>query len=412
MKMDEKEVEKYVDEIFKTLNGKIGKDEIKKLFNLWLSFHYPPDLIKQKIIQKYAPEKLLKISDIKGEIKNINMVAKVVSVKTNEKDGRIITSGFLGDETGTIPFTTSINVQLKKGDVIRITNAYSSPFNNVLRVYIPGNGKIESLDNYPMERVQFSLNSYTIDKLQKNYRNLDIKGKVIFVEEREGQAKKRYTGILSDKTGSVPFTSWGKKLEQGKSYRFKGAYIREFKNKIYLNIDENVEIIPLDEDINISETVENLIDALNQNLQYGFFEGIILEVKDDTGIIARCPVCGRTLKGRECPEHGSVSPVNDLIGKVTFDDGTLASTMILNRMQMEKLTGKTFEELMKMVVSNPGISVIKEEIEKKILMIPYRIFARISIKDVNRITLYPFDLRQLDEAHLKLMRENIMGMIQ
>lgn len=409
--MDEKEIEKYVDEIFNTLNGKISKEEIKKLFNLWLSFHYPPDLVKQKIIQKYAPEKLLKISEIKGEIKSINMVAKVVSVKTNERDGRTITSGFLGDETGTIPFTTSLNVQLKKGDVIRITNAYSSPFKNVLRVYIPSNGKIERLDNYPIEKIQFSLNSYTIDKLQKNSRNLDIKGKVMYVEERDDQSKKRYIGILSDETGSIPFTSWGRKLEQGKSYRFKGAYIREFKNRISLNIDENVEIVPLNEDINVQESTENLIDVLAQNLQYGYFEGIVLDVKDDTGIIARCPVCGRTLKGRECPEHGEVSPVNDLGGKVTFDDGTLASTMILNRQQMEKITGKKFDELMKMVVSNPGIPVIKEELEKKILMKPYKIFARISVKEANRITIYPLELKQLGEDHLQLMKESIQGMV-
>ncbi len=409
--MDDKEIEKYVEEIYAILNGQITKEEIKKLFNLWLSFHYPPDLIKQKIIQKYAPEKAMKIFDIKGEIRNLNLTAKIVSLKINEKEGRKIASGLLGDETGTIPFTTSINVSIKKGDVIRISNAYTSTFNNVLRLYIPSNGKIEKLDEKMIENVKYSLNSYTIDKLQKNFRNLDIKGKVLYIEEKNGKSKKRYTGLIADETGAIQFTSWGRKLEAGKSYRIKGAYVREFKDKISLNIDENMEITPI-EDIEVNENYLNLIDLLNKNVQFGNFEGVVIDVRDDTGIIARCPICGRTLKGRECPEHGEVTPVNDMIGKLTFDDGTLACTLILNKSQMEDIIGKSFDDLVKLVISAPGIPIVKEELEKKVLFKPFSIFGRISIKDSNRIILYPYQINSIEESYVKKMKENIQGMLQ
>ena len=214
MHMDDKEIEKYVDDIFNLLNGQISKEEIKKLFNIWLSFHYPPELIKQKIVQKYAPDKAIKISDIKGEFKNLNLKAKIVSIKINDKDGRKIASGLLGDETGTIPFTTSLNVSLEKGDVIKITNAYTSTFNDVLRLYIPSNGKIEKIEDKTIDTVRFSFSPLTINKLQKNFKNLDVRGKILYLEEKNGKSKKRYTGIIADETGYIPFTSWGKKLEK------------------------------------------------------------------------------------------------------------------------------------------------------------------------------------------------------
>ncbi len=411
MHMDDKEIEKYVDDIFNLLNGQISKEEIKKLFNIWLSFHYPPELIKQKIVQKYAPDKAIKISDIKGEFKNLNLKAKIVSIKINDKDGRKIASGLLGDETGTIPFTTSLNVSLEKGDVIKITNAYTSTFNDVLRLYIPSNGKIEKIEDKTIDTVRFSFSPLTINKLQKNFKNLDVRGKILYLEEKNGKSKKRYTGIIADETGYIPFTSWGKKLEQGKSYRIRGAYVREYKNRISLNIDENMEILPL-EDIDINDKPIDMIEALNQNLQFAYFEGIILDIKDDTGIIARCPVCGKALKGRECPEHGEVSPVNDLIGKVTFDDGTLAATMILNRQQMENITNNSFDNLMKTVISSPGIPIIKEELEKNVLLKPFKIFARLSIKDSNRIVLYPYMLKLLDQKYIEKLRESIQEMVQ
>ncbi|MEM3325428.1 MAG: hypothetical protein QXU37_04560, partial [Thermoplasmata archaeon] len=113
--MDDKEIENFVDELFREIDGKISKDELRKLFKLWLSYNYPPETVKQKILQKYKPGRMMKIGELKDEIRNINIIGKVISIKISEKGGRKIYSGIIGDETGTIPFTISRELNISKG---------------------------------------------------------------------------------------------------------------------------------------------------------------------------------------------------------------------------------------------------------------------------------------------------------
>ena len=169
--MDDKEIENFVDELFREIDGKISKDELRKLFKLWLSYNYPPETVKQKILQKYKPGRMMKIGELKDEIRNINIIGKVISIKISEKGGRKIYSGIIGDETGTIPFTTSRELNISKGDVIKITNAYTGYFNNVLRLYLQQNSDVEKMENYDIGQIQIMPSKYTLDKINKNSGN-------------------------------------------------------------------------------------------------------------------------------------------------------------------------------------------------------------------------------------------------
>jgi len=409
--MDDKEIEKYVEDLYKELDGKISKEELRKIFNIWLSYNYSPEKVKEKILQKYKPGRFLKIGEIKEEMKNINTVGKILTIKLTEKDGRRTYSGIIGDETGTIPFTTSREMPFKKGDVVRITNGYSGYFKDKLRLYIQQNSGVEKLDNYKIERVQTVPSKYTIDKIEGKSRNIETKMRILYAEERETNGKKRFSGIAGDNTGTIPFTAWNKKLEEGKSYIVRGAYAREFKGKIYLTIDENTEILELNEDIPVNEKIITLQEAIKSGIATGWFEGIFLEVSDDSGLIARCPVCRKILKGTECPEHGKVTPINDVIGKATFDDGTASGRVIFLRNEMESILQKNFEEILKMVVSTPGIPVIKEELEKRILLKPYRILGKLSVKDQNFFNITIFEIKPIGNKELSELKERLMGMV-
>ncbi|MGC9126593.1 MAG: hypothetical protein ACP5GE_04360 [Thermoplasmata archaeon] len=409
--MNDKDIEMYVEELYKQLDGKIDRAEIEKIFRLWLSYNYSPETVKEKILQKYKPGRTVKIGEIRGEMKNVNTIGKIVAIKSNVRDGRSTFSGIIGDETGTIPFTTSRDMPFKKGDVIRITNAYTGYFNNVLRLYIPQGSGVEKLENYNMGRIQVTPSKFTIDKIDKNTRNIEVRIKVLHSEERETNGKKRISGVAGDMTGTIPFTAWNKMLEEGKSYVVKGAYAREFKGKIYLTIDENTEVEESGEDVGVNINLTTLQDAMRDGIHIGLFEGIFLDVSEDTGLVARCPVCRRILKGTECPEHGKVTPVNDLIGKATFDDGTLSGRVIFSRNDMEKILGKGFDDIVRMVVTYPGIPVVKEELEKRILLKPYRILAKVSLKEQNFINMTPVDIKEVGEKELSQLKEKLMEMM-
>ncbi len=408
--MDDKEIENFVEQIYKELNGRIGRDELRKLFKLWLSYNYSPETVKEKILQKYKPERMIKIGEIKEELRNVNIIGKIIAIKKIEKGDRKTYSGIIGDETGTIPFTTSREMDVSKGDVVRITNAYTRYFNNALRLYLQQNSSIEKLENYEMGRVQVLPTKYTLDRITKDSRNVEVNARVVKAEKKENGGKLRITGVLADETGIIPFTSWNKSIEEGKTYNIKGAYAREFKNRVYLTIGENTEVKEI-EPIELEEKIVTLSDALKSGITIGWFDGIFLDISEDTGLIARCPVCRRILKGSECPEHGKVTPINDVIGKATFDDGTLSGKVTFSRDDMEKLLGKSFDEMVKMVITYPGIPVLKEELEKKILLKPFRIMAKISVKDQNFINITPVKMRQLNRDDLAQLKEKLMGMI-
>ncbi|MEM0333932.1 MAG: hypothetical protein QXU94_00885 [Thermoplasmata archaeon] len=408
--MDDKEIENFVDELFREIDGKISKDELRKLFKLWLSYNYPPETVKQKILQKYKPGRMMKIGELKDEIRNINIIGKVISIKISEKGGRKIYSGIIGDETGTIPFTISRELNISKGDVIKITNAYTGYFNNVLRLYLQQNSDVEKMENYDIGQIQIMPSKYTLDKINKNSKNVEVNVKILQATKKENNGRIRISGVLADETGVMPFTAWNKEIEEGKSYNIKGAYAREFRDKLYLTIGENTEVKEI-EGINLEEKVITISSAIQKGLSVGWFDGIFLDVSEDTGLIARCPICGKILKGSECPDHGKVTPKQDILGKATFDDGTLSGKVIFSRSNMELLLGKSFDEIVKMVISSPGIPVLKENLEDKILLKPFRIMAKISMKEQNFINITPIKMRMLGRDDLKTLKEKLLEMI-
>ncbi|MGC8610746.1 MAG: hypothetical protein ACP5JT_05715 [Thermoplasmata archaeon] len=407
--MDDKEIEKYIDEIYNLLGGNVSREEIKKIFDSWLKFQYSPKTIKEKILQKYASMRIMKISEIKDEMSSINVIGKILSLKENEKNGKKFYLGLLGDETGVIPFLLPGNYKINAGDVIKIKNGYVKSFKDVLRIYVGKSGSIEKLSNVEIKIARPQSTFYTIDKLKVGMKNIEIKGRVINLKISTVKSKNIYRGVIADSTGGIHFTSFGLELKENNNYRISNAFVREYKGRQDLIINENSIVEQIKEDIDIFIKKVSMEEALERNLPYAPFEGILVDVMDSTGIVARCPKCGIILKGRECPTHGEVEPINDIIAKVVFDDGSLASLMMIESVGLEKLLSKTKDEIMKDILKTPGLPVLKEEIEDKMLMKPFETYCKIVKKDSNRIVLYPYIFKFLVEKDLDDMENALRG---
>ena len=97
---------------------------------------------KKFILNQFVPNKNVK--DIKNEDKNLNV--QVILIKFlgqyNIKNGRSIATYLVGDETGSIHynFFDNISEKIKEGDILNITGAYSSLYNNHIVLYQPKNG--------------------------------------------------------------------------------------------------------------------------------------------------------------------------------------------------------------------------------------------------------------------------------
>ena len=102
-----------------------------------------------------------KVKEIKNGDKNIDIIViliKKIIDKHNLKNGSCITTFLVGDETGSIHcnFYDNVSEYIKEGDVLYITGAFSSLFNNHIVLYQPklNYGHVKKIDEFFF---QFSL---------------------------------------------------------------------------------------------------------------------------------------------------------------------------------------------------------------------------------------------------------------
>ena len=123
---------------------------------------------------EYKANKIVK--DIKNGDKNIDI--QVILIKRvgvyNTKTGGCITTYLVGDESGSINcnFYDNVSNFIKEGDVLYITGAYSSLFNNHIVLYQPkiGYGHVKKIGEFFF---QFSLKP-NISEKEVNLQNNNI----------------------------------------------------------------------------------------------------------------------------------------------------------------------------------------------------------------------------------------------
>ena len=117
-----------------------------------------------------------KVGQIKNGDKNIDI--KVILIKNiakhNLKNGGTITTFLVGDETGSIhcKFFDNVSDYIRDGDILYITGAYSSLFNNHIVLYQPkiGYGFVTKIDEFFFP---FSLEP-NISEKEINFQNNNI----------------------------------------------------------------------------------------------------------------------------------------------------------------------------------------------------------------------------------------------
>ena len=376
------EIEDIIEEILRNVD--VDREEIEKKLKEFLEYGVPLQQAKNALIRKYgggAKEK--KIKDIKTGERNIITVAKILTVDEREVEvrGKIrkIYRGLMGDETGIIPFTAWKDFGLQKGDVIKIKNASSNEWQGQSRLSLSEWTEIEKVD-YDIDLVKMPPRRLNLIDVKPNISNVEVRGKIVSIEPREvdiGDEKKIvYSGIMEDETAKIRFTAWKNfELKEGDAIRIRGGYIRSWRGAPQLIFDENSEVEKLDEDIKYEPYVIPLYKVVERGGGIDLLiEGMVLEIRRDSGIIFRCPQCGRKLKEGICDEHGEVEGKPDLKIRALIDDGTGAVDVIFNKELSEKLLDKKLEEYMKVAEEAMDYGIVYEEIVDKLLAYPVRVY--------------------------------------
>jgi len=191
----------------------------------------------------------------------------------------------------------------------------------------------------------------------------------------QGQAKKIFSGVVADETGKVQFTAWSDfKLKEGEVIRISKAIVRSWRGIPQLNFDERAELtkvmekFPSVEELQKSSRTMISEIASRGGISDAVVEGVVIEVREGSGLIMRCPECKRALQKGTCKVHGRVEGYPDLRIKAILDDGSGAVSAVLGRELTEKLIGSTLDECMAKAKEAMNFDVVKDMIDEQLTL--------------------------------------------
>lgn len=363
-------IEDILDVLSEDSEKEVNRNELEKELKKFLEYGVPVEQAKQTLIKKFGGDTILTsssertlISDLQVNDASVNLICRVISINPKEitvkGETRKIFYGILGDESGTITFTAWKDFELEKGDVVEISNAYTKEWQEMAQINLGDRVKIKKTeeDKIPMGSQQPK--EFKVKDLRSGLGAVEVTARIIDFKKRDtevnGVKKQVFSGVIGDETGKAQFTSWHDfGFKKGDVVKISGGYIKSWKGIPQLTFDEKATVKKL----GASKIPENEIKTRKMPL-YELVEirgaldieveGTIIEVRDGSGFIMRCPECKRMMQNDECKIHGKVKGEPDLRIKLVVDDGTGSINSILGREIAEELLGKTLEECKKIV---------------------------------------------------------------
>ena len=231
---------------------------------------------------------------------------------------------------------------------------------------VPADEAKRSVTNYflkqhrgPRERSGTSSESTyaKISDVNDQERWLNLKVKVVQLWEPNSPSIAQ-VGLLGDESGTIKFTNWANAqlslLEEGKSYAIRNVVTKLWQGRFSVSFNKMTEIAPLDEEVTVVRAEEQLT-------------GVIIDIQSGSGLIKRCPDCGRLVIKGSCPEHGKVESIYDLRIKAVLDDGNEVHDILFNCDLTEKLTGITLETAKDMAIDALDQNVVSDTITDMIV---------------------------------------------
>jgi replication factor A1 len=399
--MDREQIAPHVEDIKRALGDKVSEDQIAGELDNYLNvYRVPLESAKQSIVRKYGgnPAELQvgvqkKLAELAPNEPSVSLLARVVSVNPKEIQvsgtPKNIMYGILGDDTATVPFTAweVENLELEKGDTIRVENAYTKEYRGQVQINFGNRTTIspESPEAVPpFQPGPATISPATVSDLREGIGGVAIKVRILSLEEREvmveGDKKMVYSGVMADETGKAQFSAWKDYgLKEGDVVKIEGGYVRTWRGIPQLNFDERAEVSILDEEFPSVEElstspriwIEDLIErggAVDASVR-----GILVDVKEGSGLIYRCPECRRVLRKNTCRIHGEVEGEADLRVKAVIDDGSGALTAIFGRELTEKFLNKSMDVCIDMAKEAMSHEVIRDDLADMLIAQPVEV---------------------------------------
>ena len=373
--MTDENLETHIEDIINAIKQdskkEVKKEELEKELEKFMEYGVPIDQAKQTLIKKFGGVAVLTnqtssertlISELKPNQSSVKLLGHIIAINPKEitvrGENKTIFYGILGDESGTIPFTAWSPIEVDKGDVVEVSNAYTREWQGSVQLNLGDRVKVEKTDKDRLPKAAFEPKKAKVNELRSGIGRVDVTAKVLEINEREanveGEPKKVFSGIIADDTGKAQFTAWDDfKIKENDVLHINGGYVKSWKGIPQLTFDSSVTVKKLDKNKIKKDEIEvkqiplhRLVEdkgALDIKIQ-----GTVIDIRPGSGFVNRCPECKRVIQNNECEIHGKVKGVSDLRIKLVVDDGTGAVFSVLNRDVSMQILGKDANEIKNM----------------------------------------------------------------
>jgi Single-stranded DNA-binding replication protein A (RPA), large (70 kD) subunit and related ssDNA-binding proteins len=367
------------------LASSLGEDTEEVLAELegLLQYHVPLEEAKQSIRRARGadgggggPAVERPIGGISVDDDRVSVVGRVQTLGRRRirsgGDETVLREGLLADESGSVTYTAWADCGFAIGDVIAVDGASVREWNGRAELNINGPEQVTKVDD---DRVSVEpLDAVPIAEIRPGDRGLTVEVRVTDLEARDIDGRSGpttiWSGVVGDASGRAPVTDWAHRdtLAEGASVRMEEVSIREFRGVPQVSLSEFSSVTPIDE-VSVRTDAETVTigGALAAGGRFDVETvGNVLEVRDGSGLIERCPECGRLVQNEQCRAHGAVDGVDDLRVKAIIDDGTGAMTAIFGTELTATLYGADLEDALSAARDAMDRGVVSTEIDQAI----------------------------------------------
>jgi replication factor A1 len=272
-----------IEEVYKRLEGKIAKDEFKKMVEDKVSMMNglcDSRTAALLVVGEMGLNETVKIKEMaSGD--NVVFIAKVLSVgdirefsRDNDTIGRVVNLT-LADDTGSITAALWDEAadlvkigDIKAGQTVKV-KGYIKEGQRGLEANVGRGGSIEHVD----KEVAVNLKPLKINEIKPGINGLNIVARIIDMgtprtfQRKDGISGKVRNITIGDGTGKIRLTLWDGKAEvadfkAGETVEIMNAYSREntFSNQTELQLGSSGSMVKSDISVDYSETITPIAD--------------------------------------------------------------------------------------------------------------------------------------------------------
>jgi replication factor A1 len=392
------ELEDHAEDLASDLG--VDTQEVEESLRNLVEYSVPIEEAKQSLRRKYgdaggegstAPT-TVDVADVTPGSGNVTTTVRVLTVGKRpiryQGEDHVIFEGELADETGTIAYTAWEDFDLSPGDTITVANASVREYEGHPELNFGESSSVEFLAE-PLSVEAPVGGDAALASLEPGDRGVNVEVTVVEVEDRTIDGRDGETeilsGVLADDTGRLPFTDWEPRDEvvEGASLRLENVYVREFRGVPSVNLSEFSRVRELETPVTASGPQRlSIREAVDRGGAYDVaVVGDVLEVRDGSGIIQRCPECNRIVQNDRCRTHGAVDPVDDLRTKAILDDGTGTVTAVFDADLTADIYGGDLSDALEAAREAMDQSVVSAAIGDELVGRSFSVRGHLSVDD-------------------------------